>query len=302
MITLPKRIVLIANPVAGGDARSRIEKACTALQNRGATVELVLTGSRGDALKGASAAREAGPDLIVAAGGDGTLNEVINGLAPSKIPLAFIPLGTTNVFALEAGIPFDIDQACAIALSGFPRPICLGMAGKIRFLLMAGVGFDAQVVYGLNLRLKRLSGKLSYILGGIATLALRRSRSLELVDESGEIHQGYGAILSNCRLYAGRGLSFTPQASPLVERLDVCLLIRRGRLGILGYATTLLMGRSPLPPAAICLQGKKFVLRGEGIPVQVDGDYIGRLPMEFQTTFGEITLVFPAASPLLKEA
>ncbi|MEZ4484638.1 MAG: acylglycerol kinase family protein [Syntrophotaleaceae bacterium] len=100
---------------------------------RGATVDLTLTEKRGDAIEAAAAAKQAGFDRIVAAGGDGTLNEVINGLAPSPIPLAFIPFGTTNVFALEVGIPFDVEQACAVALGGQPRPVCLGLAGDTRF-------------------------------------------------------------------------------------------------------------------------------------------------------------------------
>ncbi len=301
MTTSPKKIVLIANPVAGGDARGRIEQARLALKKRGSEVELRLTGARGDARNAASRARESGTDLIVAAGGDGTLNEVINGLAPSEIPLAFIPLGTTNVFALEAGIPFDVDRASAIALSGSPRPICLGVAEGTRFLLMAGIGFDAQVVYGINLRLKRLTGKLSYILGGIAALAKRHSPPLELIDESGAVHRGHSVILSNCRLYAGRRFSVTPNATPLIDRLDACLLLKKGPFGILGYAATVLAGGSPAPPAALCLTGREFVVRGEGVPVQIDGDYLGRLPMTFRTTFGEISLVFPDDSPLLKE-
>ncbi len=301
MATSPKRIVLIANPVAGGGAAERIEKARACLQRRGASVELVLTTARGDARRAASEARASGADLVVAAGGDGTLNEVVNGLAPSAIPLALIPLGTANVFALEAQIPFDIEGACEIALAGTPRPICLGVAGQTRFVLMAGIGFDAQVVYGLDLRLKRLTGKLAYILGGIAALCRRPLPALEVVDEDGAVHRGYGAIVSNCRLYAGRGFSFAPNASPLIDRLDVCLFRRRGRLGLLGYAVTVLSGRSPLPPAALCLQGREFTLKGEGIPVQIDGDYLGRLPMTFRTTFGEISFVFPADSPLLKE-
>ena len=119
---MSRRVQLIANPVAGGDARERIRRAQRRLEQRGCTVELTLTGARGDARRAAAAAREAGFERIIAAGGDGTLNEVINGLAPAQVPLAFLPLGTTNVFALEAGIPFDVDAACDLALDGAVAP------------------------------------------------------------------------------------------------------------------------------------------------------------------------------------
>ena len=292
-MALPTRIKLIANPVAGGDARQKIARARVYLEGRGCLVDLTLTGARGDASKAAAAAREGGFDRILAAGGDGTLNEVVNGLAPSATPLAFLPLGTTNVFALEVGIPFDVERACAVALEGEPRPICLGMAGETRFILMAGVGFDAQVVSDVSLPLKRLTGKLAYVVSGLSLLATRRPEPLEVVDEEGNIHRGYGAILSNCRLYAGKTFSFTPQASLGVDRLDVCLLLNPGRLAMLGYAATVLQGRSPLPPGALCLQGREFTVRGKGIPVQIDGDFLGRLPMTFRSVFGEILFVLP---------
>lgn len=296
MESAPRRVKLIANPVAGGDARRRIERARAWLQGRGCAVDLTLTGARGDAREAAAAAREGGFDRIVAAGGDGTLNEVINGLAPCATPLAFLPLGTTNVFALEAGIPFEVEKACAVALEGEARPVCLGMAGETRFLLMAGVGFDAQVVYGVDLRLKRLTGKLAYVVGALAALRQRRLAPLELVDETGAVHRGYDAVIGNCRCYGGK-FSFTPQASLDADRLDVCLLLRPGRLGLLAAAATLLRGRSPVPPAALCLQGREFTLRGEGVPVQIDGDYLGKLPMTFRAVFGEISLVLPKGKP-----
>ena len=93
------RIKLIANPVSGGDARSRIQLARKTLQSLGAEVELSLTTARGDARRAASQAVSAGYDRIVAAGGDGTLNEVVNGVASPELPIAFLPLGTVNVFA-----------------------------------------------------------------------------------------------------------------------------------------------------------------------------------------------------------
>ena len=286
------RVLLIANPAAGRQALDRIERAQTCLRELGAEVELVLTRGRGDARRAAAGARQEEVDRVIAAGGDGTLNEVINGLVPTPIPLAFIPLGTTNVFAIETGIPFLLEDACRIALEAPARPVCTGIAGDRYFLLMAGIGFDAEVVYGINLRLKRWIGKLAYVVGGLSAWMQRPPAIVEVEDESGAVHRGYGAIVGNARLYAGR-FTLTPEASLLEDRLDLCLFLKPGRLSLLRQIAATAAGRSPGPPGVRCLQGRRFAIRGQRVPVQIDGDYLGMLPLEFRTTFGELSLVLP---------
>ncbi|MBE0595645.1 MAG: NAD(+)/NADH kinase [Desulfuromonadales bacterium] len=286
------RLKLIANPAAGRYGRAKIARAEGWLRRQGAEVDLTLTGARGDARSAAARARQEGFDRVIAAGGDGTLNEVINGLAPSAIPLAFLPLGTANLFALETGIPFAIEPACAVALHGEPRPVCLGLAGETRFVLMAGIGFDAQVVYGLNLRLKRWTGKLAYLAGALGCLLRGAPQPIEVEAEDGRRFSGYGAIVANCRAYAGR-FTFTPQASLTANSLELCLLQGAGRLGVLRAAARLAAG---LPPGAgaLCLPGRRFLLRGAGVPVQIDGDFLGRLPLAIEARCGELQMVFPA--------
>jgi diacylglycerol kinase (ATP) len=287
------RILLIANPVAGGNARSKIDRAAAWLRSRGAVVELALTGASGEARRAAAAARDAGFDRIVAAGGDGTLNEVINGLAPSSIPLAFIPFGTTNVFALEVGIPFDVEQACEIALHGIPRPVCLGLADGTRFLLMAGIGFDAEVVAGVNLRLKRRVGKLAYLISALAVLLHSAAATIEVVDERGRRFQGCSAVIGNGRYYGGR-FSITPQAELQDDALEVCLFRRPGRFGFLCSMIKIALGRSLAESEAWRFSARKLTVTGSRAAVQLDGDYHGRLPQTFCAVFGELTLVYPA--------
>jgi YegS/Rv2252/BmrU family lipid kinase len=288
------KIKLIANPIAGGNALASIRRAQEYLVFHGCSVELSLTGGRGDARKAAAEAKNAGFDRIVAAGGDGTLNEVINGLAPSAIPLAFLPLGTTNVFALEAGIPFDVEQACAIALHGTPQPVCLGLAGETRFLLMASAGFDADVVYRVSGRLKRWTGKFAYLASGLRRLAGPLSAPIEVVREDGSTVCGYHVILGNGRLYGGR-FSVTPDASLAEEALDVCVFLKKGRLPLLRCAAKIAAGRRLARPDAETFKARSVIVRGEGVPVQIDGDHLGRLPMTFRALFGELVLVLPPA-------
>jgi YegS/Rv2252/BmrU family lipid kinase len=288
------RIKLIANPIAGGNALASIRRAQEYLQFQGCTVALALTGARGDARVAAAEAKSEGFDRIIAAGGDGTLNEVINGLAPSAIPLAFLPLGTTNVFALEAGIPFDVEQACAIALHGTPQPVCLGLAGETRFLLMAGAGFDADVVYRVSGRLKRWTGKFAYLASGLRRLAGPPPAPIEVVREDGSTVRGYHVVLGNGRLYGGR-FSVTPDASLAEEALDVCVFLRKGRLPLLRCAAKIAAGRRLARPDAETFKARCVIVRGEGVPVQIDGDHLGRLPMTFRALAGELVLVLPPA-------
>jgi YegS/Rv2252/BmrU family lipid kinase len=284
--------LLIANPVAGGDARGKIDRAVAWLQARGVVVELALTGASGDARRAAAAARDAGFDRIVAAGGDGTLNEVINGLVPSAIPLAFIPFGTTNVFALEVGIPFELEKACAVALNGTPRPVCLGLADNTRFLLMAGVGFDAEVVAGVSLPLKRRVGKLAYIVSALRTLLRPSSTPFEVTTENGDCCRAYGAVIGNGRFYGGRFV-ITPEASLQDDRLAVCLFLRPGRLHLLASLVRIVLGRPLAEGEVRRLQTRRLTLAGGEAPVQLDGDDHGHLPRTFQAAFGELTLVYP---------
>ena len=171
---------------------------------------------------------QGGFDRIVAAGGDGTLNEAINGLAPSSLPLGFLPLGTTNVFALEAGIPFAVEKACDIALDGAPTPVCLGAADGARFLLMAGVGFDAEVVYRVSARLKRWSGKLAYLASAVSLCFARLPPRSKSSARTAPFFGAYSLIIGNGRLYGGR-FSVTPEASLTEDLLDVCLFRKWGR-------------------------------------------------------------------------
>lgn len=286
------KIKLIANPVAGGNARCKIERAVAWLQARGTVVELVLTQAPGDARLAAAAAREAGFDRIVVAGGDGTLNEVINGLAPSDIPLVFIPLGTTNVFALETGIPFDLERACALVLHGNPRPVGLGQANGQRFLLMAGIGFDAEVVRAVNLRVKRYLGKLAYVISGLVSLCRYRLRPLEVMTEGGVRRRAYGVIISNCRFYGGRFV-VSPGASMYDPALSLCLFRRKTRLGLLLTALKIAAGRALQANEVIQLRAREIIVSGGGVPVQVDGDYLGDLPRVFRATFGDLHMVLP---------
>ncbi len=286
-----KRIKLIANPVSGGDARLRIETARRCLEQAGAEVALYLTGKRGDAGEVAARLQPADFDLVVAAGGDGTLNEVANGLVGRGIPLAFLPLGTANVMALEMDIPFAIEAACAIALHGVAKPVNLGRIADHYFLMMAGIGFDAATVRAVSSRLKRHTGKFAYLIAALRTLITRPTGALQLTTAEGETLIAYHAIVSNIRLYGGRFV-MAPGSGLDTGQLTACLVERSGRLPLLLFwLRILLRGRLLGPVKRIDSTG--FQCSGATVPVQIDGDDFGDIPVTITCLSGQLELIFP---------
>lgn len=286
------RVQLIANPIAGRNAETIIAQAERCFASHGVEVDLCLTRKRGDAEMYAAQGVDRGFDRLVVAGGDGTINEVINGMTVDSPPLAILPMGTTNVLALEVGVPWSVDQACAVAVHGTPTVIHLGLAGERRFVLMAGIGFDAAVVRDVNLRCKRCLGKGAYVLSaGLSWLRLRDT-PVEIMDDCGRIHHGYGAIISNARSYGGK-FTMTPDASLVVDCLDACLVLRPGRLALLMAGVALLTGRPLAHPWGEHLRSRSFEVCGDGVPVQIDGDSAGVLPRTFAMNSFTVRLMLP---------
>ncbi|NJC87692.1 MAG: diacylglycerol kinase family lipid kinase [Desulfuromonas sp.] len=285
-------IQLIANPVSGGDARPRIIRATDRLRALGATVEVCLTEKRGDARRFAAQARERGVDRIVAAGGDGTLNEVANGLGGSDLPVAFLPLGTVNVFALETGIPLKLDAACRLAVDGRPRRISLGRINGESFLLMVSAGWDAEAVARLRPAVKRRIGRLAYGVSAMETLLARAPAPLQIRLADGTRHDGFGVVVSNARHYGGRYV-VTPNASLDSPRLEVCLFKHGGRLAMLGQALRLGLHLPLQPPAVAFFSTAAVEITGTGVAAQVDGDAWGTLPVMVESQPGALSVVLP---------
>jgi diacylglycerol kinase (ATP) len=172
---LPHRIGLIYNPFAGGlkgPGRARLDKAVSILQDDGGHVELFVTPGPQKAAELACRAIECGCELILAAGGDGTINEVVNGMAGTNVQFGILPAGTANVLANEIGFSNRPDHAARQLLHAVPVRIALGLLEQPDkapryFVLMAGVGLDARIVYELDVDLKSKLGKLAYWHGGL---------------------------------------------------------------------------------------------------------------------------------------
>jgi YegS/Rv2252/BmrU family lipid kinase len=286
-----QRIKLIANPVSGGDARSAIRQAVQVLEAAGARVDLYLTGARGDAKAEAADFNLAETDLVIAAGGDGTLNEVANGLAGRGIPLAFLPLGTANVMAHEMGIPVNLVAACRIALEGQARAVSLAEVAGYKFLMMAGIGFDAAAVKAVNSRLKRVTGKFAYLVAGLQSFLCFRPQPFILQTAAGDKIQAWHAIISNIRYYGGRFV-MAPQAQLEHPALVACVVDQPGRLQLLLFwLRILLQGR--LVGGVRRIESTRFSIAGGVAPVQIDGDEFEDPFMAVRCLVGQLELVFP---------
>lgn len=286
------KVVIIANPTAGRRKVAVVDKAAAMLRERGAEVEVRHTRRRGD---GEVLAREAvieKPDIVVAAGGDGTINEVAHGLAYSGVPMGVLPMGTANVFALEIGLTGGLGQAIDTLLNGRRETIHLGKADDRYFLIMAGVGFDAQVVYELDLGLKKKLGKLAYVWTALKVLARPPACLLDITVD-GERLQGYGAIIGNGRYYGG-AFQVTPLAGLDKPEMDICIFTRSGVWGLVQSFIRVALGRNVDAPGITYRKGKDISVRSsEAVYVQADGDSMGRLPMDFSVAENALTIMWP---------
>ena len=195
-------ILVILNPTARSDrarhVRDKIRKMVRA-------TKMHITTAAGDARSLAATAAAQGFRTVVAAGGDGTINEVVNGLAGSDVTLGILPVGTMNVFASELGVPVNLEQAWKVIENGHVRRIDLARANSHYFVQLAGVGLDAQVVQETSWNLKKTFGPLSYLISA-AQIAARKPPRLS-VEADGVSHEGSFVLVGNGRYYAALWLS-----------------------------------------------------------------------------------------------
>ncbi len=275
----PARILVVYNPAGGRGRRRRLRRAIRRLALEGCAVAVRETLAPGDAEAFARLAAEQGFDAVVAAGGDGTVDEVVNGLA-GRGALGLVPLGTVNLLAGELGIARDPERAARTVAAGKRRAIHLGRVGDRQFVMVAGVGFDARVVAGVSLALKRRIGRLAYLVRAAVELARHRPARYRVVVD-GRILSAAAVIVANGRRYAGPFVA-APAARLDRPSLEVCLMTRPGRWNVLRYQLALVLGRLARLPDVRTFEARSILVSGPADePVQADGDIVGRLPIRF---------------------
>lgn len=289
------KVIVIGNPIAGGGALTKIEKALDILKKRGCDIKLLLTARKGDAEDFAKKIRKedevkyntSGSDqpglLVIAAGGDGTYNEVANGLIYSNIPMAILPLGTTSVLAKELSLPEELDGAIEVALNGKANTVNLGkitlMSGMSNisryFILMAGIGFDGETVFNVNEKYKRFSGKGAYILSGINTVLKYNPEEL-VIKGKGFSVQCYTAIIGKASCYGGK-FKITPDATLAEPYFYIFTTQKKGRIDLLRYVFGILRGRHLSLNGIRYIKSQDVIIEGHA-HIQIDGDYLGMSP------------------------
>lgn len=250
---------------------------------------------RGETRLLASEAKSAGYHMVVCGGGDGTIHEVVNGLAGTDIVLGILPMGTGNVLAWELGIPLDPIDACEVLMHGKTRAIDLVRTSEGRyFSCMAGVGLDAQAIKELNLRMKEAIGCFAYPLNGIQTLMRYDLPEISVeMDGVSSTITGHTVVICNSRRYGGRFM-LCPRARIDDGLLDVCVLRTRARYSLLRSALAVLTNLHGAMQGITFHRTRAVRVRSpHPVLVQVDGDVAGTTPVDFSVVPGYLKVMTP---------
>ena len=294
------RAIIIFNPAAGQaeSLQKDLQDSRELLVGYGWSVELCPTQGPGDGTRIAREAAEAGLDAVIAAGGDGTINEVINGLAGSHTALGVLPVGTVNVWAREIGFPLQPRATTEALLQAHVRQIDLGRAGERFFLLMAGIGFDAAVVNEVSPEEKRRLGIFAYAWRALS-LGVRFRGMRVRVSLDGKVlrRRVLMIVIGNTQLYAGF-LKFTSRASIDDGLLDVCLIKGDNLLAVPFHLATILLQRYSFDPKFEYHRVRSIRIESRRkLPVQADGELIGTTPVTIQVIPGALRVLLPHSLP-----
>ena len=278
---------IILNPRARSE---RADGLVEELHQLAPEAEIFLTTQAGDARRLATEAARAGFRKIVAAGGDGTVNEVVNGLSGTEAILGVLPVGTMNVFAREHGLPVELADAWAVIRDGKSREIDLAAANGAHFIQLAGIGLDAQIVKETAWEVKKSLGPLSYLLSAAAVAA--RVPPTIVVEAAGSSHEGSFVLIGNGRYY-GTKLVLFPEAKPDDGLLDILIFKNLGYLDIARYLGGVLIGKHTGLSDVIYFQAPQARVHSvQEVPIEVDGELCGTLPATFRVT-GKLRVIVP---------
>ena len=291
-----RRLLVIHNPTAGRRAAKKLAAWRKALDALGAEVTLEKTQGPLHARDIARGADTQHFDAVAVAGGDGTINEAVNGLVGSALPLALLPLGTANVLANELGLPRDLEALARIAAFAPARLVRPGeivsaeRAEPWRFLLMAGVGFDAEVVAHLDLRLKRRIGKGAYVIGSLQQLFRRPLvRFPTTIDDLAEWPAS--VIVARAHFYGGRFV-LAPKARLDSDQLYAVVFERTSRFATARYLVAAMAECLSNQRDVRVIAAEQIELSGPpGAPVQIDGDIRAHLPARIRLAAAPVGLI-----------
>lgn len=287
----PHRYPLIFNPRARSQKGERMLRF---LMSHASRFAMYATHHAGEARELASRFAAEGEPVVIAAGGDGTLNEVVSGLAGSKTVLGVLPAGTMNVFAREMGIPFDsLERAFLVIERGFIREVDLFEANGAPFVQMAGVGFDAQVIEETTWESKKMLGPLAYLLAAVKVLG-EKPPKIVVTCPDGRREEGVAVLAGNGSLYGGQ-FKFFRNANNHDSKLDVLVYKEAGYRLVLDSLRGLATGGIDLMASTAYFQTEEFTVKADReVPVEVDGELVGRFSeVHFVETANRLRVIAP---------
>ncbi len=296
--------LLIFNQTAGRARyahRGPLDRARQILSKQGIASELAPTDGPGAASEIARQAIRDHRQLVIVCGGDGTLNEVVNGLAASQMPLALLPAGTANVFAKEVGLPWSIERAAALVGTSTFRRIALGQVTSLAsdkpgryFLSLAGAGPDGALVHKVNGSLKHRTGQLAYWLEGVRQLAPYRFPRFRVTADGRSIDATL-IVLGRTKHYGGP-FQITTEADLFGNDFELMMISTSSPLKYAAYVPMLWAGQLRHARDAHFLRATTVIcepLDQEPVLVQIDGESAGQLPAEFRIVPDALTLAVP---------
>ncbi len=296
---MAKQALLVYNPASRKAPKlERLRAAADGVA--GWEIGIESTAAAGHATELARQTAAEGYDAVVACGGDGTVNEVANGLAGSATALAVVRGGTANVWAKEIGVPRQPERALQLLATGETRTVDLGRAGERYFLMMAGAGYDAAIVRDLAGGLKQRVGAVSYIITGFRHALRYRAVDAELVADGEALScRLYWLMLSNTRSYGGV-LNLAHMAKVDDGKLELLVLSRGGILRFAWLVLFVLLKRHQRRRDVLHRSVSSLEVRTAGLPVQIDGEYLGETPLDFSIATAALRVIVPRGlrSPL----
>jgi diacylglycerol kinase (ATP) len=303
-----RNALLIHNPNAGnggGRRRRLLDEARRIFLSAGIEAELAETTAPGHAIEIAQRAGAEGRHLVIACGGDGTLNEVVNGLAAQqnghRVPLALLPGGTANVLAKELGLPWDIPRAAKKLVHGEVKDIALGLATPLArpekkryFLSVAGAGPDGMIVYSIDLSLKSRVGILAYWWQGAREVFRYKYPHFRVV--TGEEKLDASLVVVGRTKHYGGPFRITTEADLYANEFEMMALTTRSGLRYLSYLPPLWLGKLRGSTGVHYWKASSLVcepLDENPIYAQVDGEPLARLPIEFRIAPRALKLLVP---------
>jgi YegS/Rv2252/BmrU family lipid kinase len=314
-----RKVVLLYNPIAGKNRARRgadVEAAAQMLRASGVEALPVPTRAPGSAGEQAREAVAEGCDTVIACGGDGTIHDVVQGLAGSDTPLGVIPLGTGNSLGNDLQLPRNPVRAARVLLASEPRRIALGKLeyperetgcqSSRYFIVIAGAGVDARMLYQMNVAAKQWGGMTAYYGEAFRLFLTHRFQRFEVEwsDHQGEVHRtGVTQIMAvRLRQFGGILRWLAPDAALESEDLQLVLFRTANRVSYSLYLLRALLQRRWKTPGVDLVCAREAVCRpiaGEpsgNIYAEADGELLGGLPVRFSTVPKALTLLVPGSS------